>query len=486
MPPFLSLGETKSSMAYNSSRDAFGPRTGIGVWQKVDTRVNLRVDPKVVLQGRLLELSQAELELAVETEIAENPALLRHDESDPVTEAEILRKVAPQELKASGDWHEGKRSLSPDDPSDWVELASSQISLQEHLIAGLLPRLPKNLRKVGEWAIHSLDSRGYLAVSEEELALECECSLEEACLVIQKLQACEPPGIGARSVQECLILQAAGDSPEQALARGFLTDGWDDFVAGKVAKLARKFKVSVQNASKVIAMIKEFSPFPAEGFAVNSAGLHEMGGIPAFADLVIDRTETGWQVSSKGVTEKDLGIEPYYRKRMAAMKGERAMKRGSEEAAEARHIQTFVHRASDFIDAVAERRRTMIRIGQYLSQEQAGFLSTGSYNFLRPMTKSQMAKDLGLHESTVSRATADKHVQVPSGEIVAFDVFFKPALRVQKMIEEILLVENPGSPLSDEAISQRLSGMGVDVARRTVHKYRDRARLSSSRRRRAA
>lgn len=478
-------------MAYNSSRDAAAPRMNaprldFGAWQKMETRIGLRVDPKVVLQGRLLELSQAELELAVETELAENPALMRHDVAEPVTEAEVLRKVAPQELAVSGDWHEGKRSLASDEPTSWVELASVRISLQEHLLAALLPELSENLRKAGEWAIHSLDSRGYLAVSEEELALECGCSLEEAALVIQQLQRCEPPGIGARTVQECLVLQAQGPGPELALTRRILTDGWDEFVAGKLTRISRKFRVPLADVQKAAATIREFNPFPGEGFLLNAAAFQECGGLPAIADLVIDRTEAGWQVSSKGITEQDLGIEPFYRRKMEAMKGERSLKQGSDEAAEARHIHLFVRRAGDFIDAVAERRRTMIRIGQYLSHEQAGFLSTGSFNFLRPLTKSQMAKDLGLHESTVSRATADKHVQLPSGEILSFDVFFKASLRVQKMIEEILQVENPSNPLSDEAISKKLAEMGVDVARRTVHKYRDRARLSSSRRRRAA
>jgi len=97
-----------------------------------------------------------------------------------------------------------------------------------------------------------------------------------------------------------------------------------------------------------------------------------------------------------------------------------------------------------------------------------------------------MAKDLGLHESTISRATMNKHVQLSTGEVVPFDVFFKPALRIQMMIEEILLTENPQRPLSDEAIARLLAERGVSVARRTVNKYRDRRKLVSSHKRKTA
>jgi RNA polymerase sigma-54 factor len=97
-----------------------------------------------------------------------------------------------------------------------------------------------------------------------------------------------------------------------------------------------------------------------------------------------------------------------------------------------------------------------------------------------------MAADLNVHESTMSRATQGKFVQLPNKDIVPFEVFFKPALRVQKMIEEILATENPGRPLSDDAIAQMLAERGIKVARRTVNKYRDRTKLLSSRRRRAA
>ncbi|HLO98784.1 MAG TPA: hypothetical protein VK171_09345, partial [Fimbriimonas sp.] len=122
----------------------------------------------------------------------------------------------------------------------------------------------------------------------------------------------------------------------------------------------------------------------------------------------------------------------------------------------------------------------------YLIENQSGFVSTGDAAFLQPLTRTQMARDLGMHESTISRATQGKFAQLANGEVISFEVFFKPALRIQKMIEEILATENPDNPLSDERIAQILAGKGVQVARRTVNKYRDRTKLLSSRKRRSA
>jgi RNA polymerase sigma-54 factor len=125
-------------------------------------------------------------------------------------------------------------------------------------------------------------------------------------------------------------------------------------------------------------------------------------------------------------------------------------------------------------------------MGRYLVLKQGGFISTGDYQFLKSLTRSKLAKDLGVHESTISRATNGKFCQLPNGEIVSFEVFFKPALRVQKMIEEILSYENPSNPLSDERIREMLAEKGVQVARRTVNKYRSRTKMLSSRQRRSA
>jgi RNA polymerase sigma-54 factor len=198
-------------------------------------------------------------------------------------------------------------------------------------------------------------------------------------------------------------------------------------------------------------------------------------------DLSLGRDEAGWRIEVMGAEPAAFIVSRSYRRRLSELQ-----RRPRGEKDEKAHIAAFVQRAERFIDGLAQRRKTMRRIGEYLITRQESFVATGRYEHLRPLTRSRMAKDLDMHESTVSRATMGKFVRLANGEVVPFDVFFKPALRVQKMIEEILEIENPSRPLSDEEIARRLAEKGVHVARRTVNKYRDRTKVLSSRARRPA
>jgi len=435
-----------------------------------------------VLASYLLQLSQAELEQAIQTELNENPALEKlQDEHEPLLDEVILRSVAPQELRPSSGDHEFRRSLPDDEPFDWLELASTGTSLWEHLRAQLLPTLPPRMRIVGEYMVECIDEKGYLSTPVEEIALALECPLEHVEWVLAKLQHCEPAGVGATNLQECLLLQLRNpETFEQKLARAIVKGHLDDLIARRTMRITRKFKVMPDVVEAAFQEILELAPYPGEAFGgtPTTKSAKASGVVP---DLVLKRDESGWSVDVRGVDPTNLILNQEYKRRFHELN---AMDRAPKD--EKRHISHYVQRAEDFIGSVMHRRRTLRRIGEYLIQHQPSFVDTGSFEFLRPLTRTKMAEDLGIHESTVSRATMDKFVQISNGEVIPFEVFFKPALRIQKMIEEILIHENPENPLSDEAIARLLAQKGVVVARRTVNKYRDRTKLLSSRKRRTA
>ena len=329
--------------------------------------------------------------------------------------------------------------------------------------------------------VDCIDEKGYLTTPVEEIALETGCALEHAEWVLAKLQHCEPAGVGASTLQECLLLQLRNpETLEQKLARAIVKGYLDDLIARRTMKITRRFKVMPDVVEAAFQEVLLLSPYPGEAFggARTTKSTKGQGVTP---DLMLFRDETGWTIEVKGVDPNDLSINRAYRKRFRELN---TMDRAPKD--EKRHVNHYVQRAEDFIGCVQQRKRTMRKIGEYLIQHQPSFVSTGSYEFLRPLTRTKMADDLGIHESTVSRATMDKYVQLAGGEIVPFEVFFKPALRIQKMIEEILQHENPDNPLSDDAIAKLLEQKGVSVARRTVNKYRDRTKLLSSRKRRSA
>jgi len=456
----------------------------LGQHSRIETSTTIRVDPRVVLSSQLLQLGQAELEQAIESELNDNPALERlHDDADPISEESILRAVAPHELRPSSEDFEFRRSLPNDDDAvDWVELAATQTTLHEHLRAQVLPLLPWQLRVLGEYLVECVNDKGYLNVELEEVALATNRSLEETEAVLRVLQSCEPAGIGARNVRECLLLQLRdANSFETKLARKIVRECMDEFVARRTSLISRKYRVLPTVVETAFDEILALNPFPGENFAATHSPTLASKSVGVTPDLRLDRTDQGWTVEVLGPDPSSLRVSRSYRRRIKELDQMRNAPKD-----EKRHLGSQVQRATDFISCVEQRRITMRRIGEYLIQHQPGFISTGQYQFLQPLTRCKLANDLGIHESTVSRATMDKFVQIANGEIVPFEVFFKPALRVQKMIEEILATENPASPLSDDTIAKMLAKKGVVVARRTVNKYRDRTKLLSSRKRRSA
>lgn len=458
--------------------------TNLGQRQRIETSTTLRVDPRVVLSSQLLQLGQMELEQAIEAELNENPALERlQEDTEPLSEEMILRSVAPHELRPSSEDFEFQRSLPNDeDAPDWIDLTASQTTLNEHLRAQVLPALPKSLRPLGEYLVECVNDKGYLGTTVEEVALATDSSLEDTQHVLKVLHSCEPAGVGARNLRECLLLQLRdAETFERKLARSIIRHSMDDFVARRIQPISRKFRALPHVVEAAFEEILALNPFPGENFAATHTAVQNQRSLGVTPDLRLSRTDQGWTVEVLGPDPSSLKVSRSYNRRIRELDV-----RPSGNREERRHLASQVQRATDFISCVEQRRITMKRIGEYLVQHQTGFVSTGQYQFLQSLTRCKMAADLGLHESTVSRATMDKFVQIANDEIVPFEVFFKPALRVQKMIEEILATENPANPLSDETIAQMLAKKGVIVARRTVNKYRDRTKLLSSRKRRSA
>ncbi|MCH7904245.1 MAG: RNA polymerase factor sigma-54 [Armatimonadetes bacterium] len=459
-------------------------QNGLRASTRTSLTTSTRVDPKVVLGSKILQLSQAELQQAIERELAENPAMDRIDEPDaPISDEEVLRVVAPDELKRSSTDYEARRSMPADSDQrpDWVDLTASCDTLWDHLRAQLGRVVAKEDRELMHYFIGSVNDRGYLNCTVEDAALDCKTSLESAENVLELLQQCEPAGIGATNLREALLLQLRrpeGDA--ERLARFMLKNCWDELVARNAKAIQRKHKVDPELIEQAFEVILSLRPFPGEGFAVGVAPPHERV-VPANPDVSFTLDEAGWIIEVLGPSPLSLRVSRTYLQRQQELQNTANAPKD-----EKRHVDQFIGRATMFKEALEQRRRLIGDMAKYLVDHQGGFISTGNYQFIKPLTRSKLARDLGVHESSISRATNGKFCQLPNGEIIPFEVFFKPALRVQKMIEEILSTESPDGPLSDERIRKILAEKGVKIARRTVNKYRSRLKLLSSRQRRTA
>lgn len=445
---------------------------------QVDTHTTLHVRPQMIVSGRVLQMSAAELETAIEAELQENPALERVDEGDEPSEDEILQALATLDRRRDRDDHEAIRSLPESEGFDWTDLAAAEECLGDHLMAQLEGKLPTNLWHAAEYAVGHLDDRGYLDLEPEQLALELSLGLDDAQSVLDALRSCEPAGIGAQGLRDALSLQVARFDHEDArVARVILRRYWDDFVAGRLDRIARGLKLQSGDVDAAKAFIRTLRPYPAEGFSTEYRPGRRAFASHAVADLRFFRSERGWQIETLHQGLPVLQVSRFYQARPGAIKRSRD---------ERRHVRHFTERAERFLNAIQQRHETLRRIGEALLDLQSGFIQTGDYRFLKPLTRQAVADHLGVHESTISRATKGKFVQIENGEVVAFEVFFKPALRVQKIIEEMVAHEDPNQPLTDDQIADRLREQGIEVARRTVNKYRNKGRNLSSHARRSA
>lgn len=425
---------------------------------------SLRVDPRLVVAARVMELAAVELDAAIDAELAENPALERAEriESDPT----------PFRME-SGDREAQRCQPSDDALPDLAERVVAPVWTREAVRIGLRDCLPARLRPLGEFLVGMLDGRGYLRESDEEIALLTNEAPETVAEAVEALQACEPPGVGARGVREGLgIMLRREGTPAAALAGKMLAEALEDLVARRTARLARRFKKTPEEIEAAYAALlaQDPSPFGDEGLPPAPS---------AQPDMALVRTEAGWTVEVAGPDPLEVhASREYLRHRRRLATDLRA------DAGEKRHVEMHLDRADRFVAALESRRETLRRLGEALLREQGGFVATGDVRFLRPLTRAAIAAEIGVHESTLSRATANKFVRIGTGEVVPFATFFTPSLRVQRMIDEILSVENPGAPLSDERIRGLLAERGVNIARRTVAKYRTRGRTLSSRERR--
>jgi len=450
--------------------------------QRAEVQVSTRVDPKLVLTSTLLQMTQVELEQAVEAELAENPALeVMEQEQEPLDEDTIADQLL---LRAGARYSFAEDTVptkpyDPDDSQDWTDFVVAPVSLADHLRAQLLPMLPERLHALGANVVDAVNDRGYLDMQVEELALSFDATMEDVEEVLEKLQQCEPAGVGARDLRECLLIQLRQmpSEPVRDLALHMVADCWEEFTKQRYSRIGRRYGARPFVVQAAASMVAHLNPFPGEAFRAEWDHFSPSPAPSVTPDVVIRRTDNGYEVEIRGFDPSALTINERYRRLH--------QQRDRLSSDERSHVVQYVDRAQNFIASIQQRRRTVRRIVDYLLQTQSGFIATGSYRFLRPLTRMQLAREIGVHESTVSRATMGKFVQLPSQEVVPFEVFFKPALRVQKAIEEILRHENPGCPLSDERISKMLKEQGIEVARRTINKYRERLNILSSRRRRA-
>jgi RNA polymerase sigma-54 factor len=457
------------------------------------------LNPKMIAFYALLQQPSVELEQAIDVELQDNPALdvsaerqcpacgatmltavcrdcgyqfTKEDEEAEVQKdrlADLALEAAPGEKPAYS---------ADDEMDDVVARLVSPETLGDHLRWAWRLNCAPEHREIGDALIGCINDDGYLDTDLETLAEGLDIPLEKLEEVLKEVQTLDPVGVGARTLRECLRLQLVYlDERERAdghadLAMKLIDDHWEATARHSYEDIARKLRVPLDDIQEAADFIRtRLTPYPGRQYrpAWQSQGSQGAGRIRP--DVVIKKVEgkdNTYEVTVSESRALGLRVNAVYRQLWDAMRRDP----NGYSSKDREHVQHYLTRAREFIDNLNQRRKTLKLIIEAVAAEQGKFLEEGTHS-LKPLTRLSVAHQLGLHESTVGRAVTGKYALIPAGEVIPCEMFFDASLSVKEVIKDLLAQENPRKPYSDEQISAELAKKGIEIARRTVTKYRE-------------
>ena len=447
---------------------------------------------------KLLQVNTLQLEQLLKTELEMNPVLETGEDQEVEQETEADKKeekddaTADEELEVNEDkvdWEEyieegfemGSASQDETDPNkEYYEPAQvSQITLEEHLENQLAERkLSEHQHLLVQFLIGCLDASGYLRMGIEEIATYTGANVSEVLESLQIIWSMEPPGIGARDLQECLRLQLRKKTADASasLALRIIDEAWELFEKWKIPEIAKKFDVEMAEVQRAVDSIKALHPKP--GSLVSGDKTTTI--VP---DLIVENVDGEFVVMLNDRSTPMLHINKTYAKMLS---------RGSIVRKEVKnYIREKLNSAAWLVRSIEQRRTTMLKVMYAIIERQTSFFEKGPPN-LGPLKLQDIADMIGMHVSTVSRVTSNKYVQTMHG-IFELKYFFPESMgqdaqggdisseTIKNRIRELVENENAKKPLSDQKISDILSRENFQIARRTVAKYREQLKIVPAR-----
>lgn len=487
--------------------------------QSVRLAQQLVVTPQLQQAIKLLQLSRMELSELIQQEMLENPILedgevvpdepdaekqsvseaheqareedRGHDHStDEVGGADGTLTKEPADFdwsnyletyNAPGYTAERDPGATGDEIPTYENVLRQAESLQDHLLWQLhLSTLSPRQTDIGTEIIGNVNDDGYLQATTAELAANLGATAEEVESMLDKVQHFDPMGVAARDLKECLLLQARNLGPESALISTLISDHLPDLERHNYAQIAKKVSVPLEKIKDAAHVIGNFEPKPGRPFSQEAPQyitpdvyVQQVGG-----DYVVTLNEDGLP---------KLRVSDFYR---------RALMRGSNVADQTRdYIQSRMRAAVWLIKSIHQRQQTLFKVTTSIVKFQRAFFDEGLLH-LKPLVLKDVADDIEMHESTISRVTTNKFMHTPRG-IFELKFFFNSGIHqlegggvasesVKMLLKKVIDGEDLKSPLSDQEIAEKLKAHNIDIARRTVAKYRESLGiLPSSRRKRA-
>lgn len=468
-----------------------------------------KMAPQLIQSLQLLQMSTLELELEIKQQLELNPLLeesleleeereeeklveegLKEEQELPKEAEEVNWDALLDEQFDQGAYNSERSEYDPNWEVD-REPQENRITTIPPLVQLLqdqlaLSGLEGRDREIAEFIIGNLDEKGYLACSIEEVATALEVPPEDAARVLTIVQGFDPPGVAARDLQECLAIQLQQcDEPGTELALQVVRQHMEDLTKRRYTRITRALGVSQEELKEALELIQGLQPHPGSSSTSDYNGLLTLNMDVTYItpDLIVEKVGEEWVVSLTDGTLPSLRISAAYTK---LLKDSR--RNGRDE------VQTYVSRklndARWLINAIHQRRATMLKVANFLVRAQMGFFEHGPAH-LKPMVLQDVADAVGMHVSTISRVSNGKYMQTPHG-VHELKYFFDSkvsrddgedvsARSVKERIQRMVADEDKSNPLSDQEIGDRLGSEGLQIARRTVAKYRDQLRIPAQR-----
>ncbi len=470
----------------------------------LDIRLQLRQTQKLVMTVmlqqaiKLLPLCRMELMETMQQELLENPALeevspASAHEDEASSDGASLGEGQKEEVRGetidwgSIDWenlvHDGAgyQATAQDEPErpGLEATLRSETNLSDYLLwqFSLSTGNPGN-KQLGSLIIGNIDPDGYFRGNLEEIGREAGASLKEVEETLSLIQSFDPTGVGARDLRECLLLQVRGLGLAGTLAEKVVARHLEELEERHFPRLARTLGITIEKILEIARLIRSLDPAP--GSRYNPQRVEYIT-----PDVYVDKVGDEYQVSLNEDGLPRLRVNSLYRRILRG--GDKSM------ANERKYVEERMRSAVWFIKSIEQRRQTLLKVANSIVNFQGDFLDKG-VAYLKPLVLRDVAEDIGMHESTVSRVTTNKFMHTPQG-ILEMKFFFHSALdsvtgysrssiSVKDQIQKLVAAEDARKPLTDQEVVEALKARGIIIARRTVTKYRKELRIPPASRRR--
>lgn len=449
----------------------------LGYELTIEQTQKLSMTPELIQAIQILQLNQQELEEYVENELLENPVLEieKSEESNEVDLQAVVLKSAADEWR----YNQWEKAADEDEEITFEQYVSEECSLADFLMEQLhLSKLNDKKMEIGRYIIEAVDDNGYLTVTVEEIAKACHTDPEKVEATLTFIQSFDPPGVAARNLKECMLIQLA--------AKGLLTEEieyliihlLEDLAEHHYMQIGRKLGLTVKQVQKIADLLKTLEPKPGRAFASREGTKY------VIPDVLVEKIDNEYVAVSNDGAVPHLMVSSYYHHLNSEYKDEELQK----------YLNERMNAALWLMKSIEQRKQTIHNVADAIIRYQQEFFAKGE-QFLRPLTLRQIAEEIGVHESTVSRTINGKYMQSSWG-IFELKYFFTSGVEgedghgvssnsVKAIIRQLIAEENPKKPYSDQDMAAYLEARGIAVSRRTVAKYRESMHiLSSSKRRR--